>query len=53
MRCSSVGGDIDVIVEVTTGDVGSLNRLRDQIAEYPHVAGLTTAIILKRDCVKG
>jgi DNA-binding Lrp family transcriptional regulator len=49
LRCSSVGGDIDVIVEVKAGDVDTLNRLRDQIAGYPHVVDLTTAIILKRD----
>jgi hypothetical protein len=29
--------------------VDTLNRLRDQIAGYPHVVDLTTAIILKRD----
>lgn len=48
-RCSSVGGDIDVIIEARTGDVESLNRLRDEIANYPQVTDLTTAIILKRD----
>lgn len=49
MRCSSVGGDIDVIVEARTADVESLNRLRDEIACYPHVVDLTTRIILRRD----
>lgn len=48
-RCSSVGGDIDVIVEAQTTDVESLNRLRDEIARYPQVIDLTTTIILKRD----
>ncbi|MGH8177740.1 MAG: Lrp/AsnC family transcriptional regulator [Steroidobacter sp.] len=48
-RCSSVGGDIDVIVETCTTDIESLNRMRDEIACYPHVIDLTTAIILKRD----
>ena len=48
-RCSSVGGDIDVIVEARTTDVDALNKLRDEIACYPHVMDLTTAIILKRD----
>jgi len=48
-RCSSVGGDIDVIVETRTADVASLNRLRDELACYPHVVDLTTALILKRD----
>jgi DNA-binding Lrp family transcriptional regulator len=48
-RCSSVGGDIDVIVEVRTPDIASLNRLRDEIAGYAHVVDLTTTIILKRD----
>jgi DNA-binding Lrp family transcriptional regulator len=49
IRCSSVGGDIDVIVETRTPDVDSLNRLRDEIAGYPHVVDLTTRLILKRD----
>jgi DNA-binding Lrp family transcriptional regulator len=48
-RCSSVGGDIDVIVEVLTADIASLNQLRDEIACFPHVVDLTTAIILKRE----
>jgi DNA-binding Lrp family transcriptional regulator len=48
-RCSSIGGDIDVIVETKTGDVAALNRLRDELASYPHVVDLTTALILKRD----
>jgi DNA-binding Lrp family transcriptional regulator len=48
-RCSSVSGDIDVIVEARTTDVASLNRLRDELACYPHVVDLTTALILKRD----
>jgi len=49
VRCSSVGGDIDVIVEVHTVDVESLNRARDEIACYPHVVDLTTALVLKRE----
>jgi DNA-binding Lrp family transcriptional regulator len=49
MRCSSVGGDTDVIVEARIRDVDSLNQLRDEIACYPHVVDLTTMIILKRD----
>ena len=40
---------LDVIVEARTSDVDSLNRLRDEIACYPHVVDLTTRIILKRD----
>jgi DNA-binding Lrp family transcriptional regulator len=48
-RCSSVGGDIDVIIEARTVDIAALNRLRDEFACYPHVTDLTTTIILKRD----
>ena len=48
-RCSSIGGDIDVIVEAKTADVAALNGLRDELASYPHVVDLTTALILKRD----
>lgn len=49
VRCSSVGGETDVIVEVRVSDIATLNRVRDEIADYPHVADLTTALILKRD----
>ena len=49
IRCSSVGGDLDVIVEISTPEVALLNQLRDEIASYPQVADVTTALILKRD----
>jgi DNA-binding Lrp family transcriptional regulator len=48
-RCSSISGDIDVIVETRAANVESLNRVRDEIAGYPHVIDLTTAVILKRE----
>lgn len=38
-----------MIVEAQANDVDTLNELRDEIASYPHVIDLTTAIILKRD----
>lgn len=49
VRCSSVGGETDVVVEVRVTDIATLNRVRDEIADYPNVADLTTALILKRD----
>ena len=49
VRCASVSGDTDVIVEVRTADVATLNRLRDEMAGYPHVTDLTTMLILKRE----
>jgi len=49
VRCSSVSGDLDVIVEARTSDVDALNAVRDDIASYAHVVELTTRIVLKRD----
>src|SRR5687767_13041377 len=48
-RCSSIGGDIDVIVEAKTADVAAPDQLRGELASYPHVGDLSTAPILKRD----
>jgi hypothetical protein len=34
---------------VRVPDVASLNELRDEIADFPHVTDLTTMLILKRE----
>ncbi|MBB6093223.1 DNA-binding Lrp family transcriptional regulator [Povalibacter uvarum] len=49
VRCVSVGGDIDVAVEAHIASVEALNRLRDEVAGYPHVIDVTTMLILKRE----
>lgn len=46
-QCLSVSGEIDVIVEIAGENAGALNALRDAISQLPHVADLTTAIVLK------
>ena len=50
--CASLTGDTDLIVTVSVADTEALNRLRDTIATLPHVADLTTAIVL-RDEMRG
>lgn len=50
--CASLTGDTDLIVSVSVADTEALNRLRDTIASLPHIADLTTAIVL-RDEMRG
>ncbi|WP_069882427.1 Lrp/AsnC family transcriptional regulator [Bosea sp. BIWAKO-01] len=45
-RCYSIGGEIDVIAEIEAETTRALNSVRDEIASMPHVADLTTAIVL-------
>ncbi|OYR15948.1 Lrp/AsnC family transcriptional regulator [Brucella thiophenivorans] len=48
-RVSSVSGQLDLIVELETGSIDGLNRVRDLIAVHDTVEDLTTAIVLRRD----
>lgn len=48
-RVSSVSGQLDLIVEVETSSIDSLNSLRDSIAGHDGVEDLTTSIVLRRD----
>lgn len=48
-RVSSVSGQLDLIVELETGSIDGLNRVRDLIAGHAIVEDLTTAIVLRRD----
>lgn len=48
-RVSSVSGQLDLIVELETGSIDGLNRVRDLIAVHETVEDLTTAIVLRRD----
>jgi DNA-binding Lrp family transcriptional regulator len=50
-RCHSVGGDVDLIVELHADDMGALNEARDRVALVGQVADVTTAIVLR--CEKG
>lgn len=49
VRCYSLSGDIDLLVELAERDVPALNQVRDHIAALPGIAAVTTALILKRD----
>jgi DNA-binding Lrp family transcriptional regulator len=49
LRCYSVSGDTDLIVEVEGENMSKLNAARDAIARIPDVADVTTAPILNVD----
>lgn len=47
--CTSLTGDIDLLVELATATTEHMNALRDRISTHEIVAGLTTSIVLNRD----
>jgi DNA-binding Lrp family transcriptional regulator len=47
--CTSLTGDIDLLVEITAATTEQLNALRDRISSQEIVADLTTSIVLNRD----
>lgn len=49
VRCYSLSGDTDLLVELVAADVAMFNGVRDHIATLPGMAVVTTALILKRD----
>jgi DNA-binding Lrp family transcriptional regulator len=49
VSCSSVAGDIDLVVHLQAETIDRLNARRDEIARHPMVADLTTSIILRWD----
>ena len=49
VRCSSLSGDIDLLVEVSGTDVAEINRVRDLIASEAGVADVETSFVLKHD----
>jgi DNA-binding Lrp family transcriptional regulator len=49
LRCYSVSGDTDLIVEIEGETMAKLNSARDAIARIPDVADVTTAPILNVD----
>lgn len=48
-RVSSIGGQLDLMVEVEVPSIDRLNTLRDMIAGDAGVQDLTTLIVLRRD----
>lgn len=47
--CTSLTGEIDLLVEIAAATTEQLNALRDRISSQPAVADLTTSIVLNRD----
>lgn len=48
-RCSSLSGEIDLLVEVAASDIAAINRIRDMVADDPGVADVVTSIVLNQD----
>jgi len=47
--CTSLTGDIDLLVELSTATTDRVNALRDRISSHEQVADLTTSIVLNRN----
>jgi DNA-binding Lrp family transcriptional regulator len=45
-RSQSIGGEIDMILQVETGDIAGLNELRTEIEQVPGVVKIVTGIVL-------
>lgn len=53
IRCYSLSGPIDLLVELAADDVERLNRARDQIATLAGVADVETSLVLNLDKAPG
>jgi DNA-binding Lrp family transcriptional regulator len=49
VRCCSLSGEIDLLVEVSGADVAAINRIRDLIGNEPGVVDVVTSFVLKQD----
>jgi DNA-binding Lrp family transcriptional regulator len=49
VRCYSVSGDVDLLVEVRGADIARINSARDEIALLPGIADVETSFILERE----
>jgi DNA-binding Lrp family transcriptional regulator len=47
--CTSLTGDIDLLVEIAAPTTDRVNALRDRISSHEMVADLTTSIVLDRN----
>ncbi|MEH6630122.1 MAG: Lrp/AsnC family transcriptional regulator [Halopseudomonas aestusnigri] len=45
--CHSLGGAIDMMVEVSTDNLERANEIRETLSAYPEVSGVTTSTLLK------
>lgn len=49
VRCYSLSGEIDLLVELAAAETAVVNAARDRIALLPGVAGATTSLVLNHD----
>lgn len=49
VRCYSLGGEIDLLVEIFAPTSTALNDVRDRLAAFPGVSSVRTHFILKRE----
>jgi DNA-binding Lrp family transcriptional regulator len=49
VRCYSLAGEIDLLVEIAAASGDALNAARDRLSSLPGVVRARTALILKRD----
>lgn len=49
VRCYSLAGDVDLLVEVAGAGTAKVNAVRDTIAALPAIADVTTSLVLKKD----
>jgi Lrp/AsnC family transcriptional regulator, leucine-responsive regulatory protein len=49
VRCSSLSGAIDLLVELSGAEITEINSVRDLIASDPGVADVETSFVLKQD----
>lgn len=49
VRCSSLSGAIDLLIEVAGDDIAAINRVRDLVASQPGVADVETSFVLNQD----
>ena len=47
--CTSLTGDVDLLVELAAATTDRVNALRDRISSHESVADLTTSIVLNRN----
>ncbi|MFD2204232.1 Lrp/AsnC family transcriptional regulator [Kiloniella antarctica] len=45
--CHSLGGAIDMMVEISTDTIESANEIRETLSAYPEVSEVTTSTLLK------
>ncbi len=49
IRCRSLSGDVDLLVEITGVDLAQINATRDRIAQLVGVVDVVTSFVLNHD----